>query len=379
MLGKKPEGSIMRNTCSAVLYDKFSYDTRTIVRSEKYKEVFPDVQLLDDRQALFGWSLKTAKQVSYFGAGVGGSIIGFGATLVAITDDLYKSLEDALSETVNDKTIRWKESAHDSRKEKGCPEIDIGTRWTTKDIIGRGIQEKKYDLSIVVPALDEQGNSFCEDVKTTKEYHEIKNSIDSSIWDGEYMQAPAELEGILFHAQELNYFKKSELKEDEAQAALGYIDVADEGTDSLSFPIAKIFLHKIFITEWIFTKANIDITEPLCVDLINREQLSYVRVESNNQGSIFIKNLRKSVAPEKILKVTNTTNKHTRILLMSAFIKRYCHFLDKSEYAPGSDYDRAMKELTSYMKDGSSKHDDAPDAISGLCKFIESLLPHLFA
>jgi len=96
-LGKRPEQSIMRNTCAAVLYDKFSYDTREIIKSEKFKDVFPSIELREDRQALFGWSLKTAKQVSYFGAGVGGSIIGFGASGCAITDDLYKSLEDALS------------------------------------------------------------------------------------------------------------------------------------------------------------------------------------------------------------------------------------------------------------------------------------------
>jgi len=226
--------------------------------------------------------------------------------------------------------------------------------------------------------LNENGESFCEDVKTTTEYREIKNSIDSSIWNGEYMQSPAELEGILFPSTSLKYFNLNDFKEDGIEAKIGYIDVADEGDDFLSFPLGKVFKNKIFVTDWVFTNENIDIAQPLCVDLISREKVNYTRVEANNQGSIFIKNLRKEVDAEKILKVNNTTNKHTRILLMSGFIKRYFYFLNKDQYEAGGDYDKAMRQLTSYMKNGTSKHDDAPDSISGLGKFIEAMFKHLF-
>src|SRR5574344_1879528 len=54
------------------LYEKFSYDTRAIIRSEKYQEVFPSIKLAPDKQNLTGWNLETSKQVAYFGAGVGG-------------------------------------------------------------------------------------------------------------------------------------------------------------------------------------------------------------------------------------------------------------------------------------------------------------------
>jgi terminase large subunit len=103
MLGHFPEESVMRNCCSDTLYNKLSYDTRDIVRSSRFKEVFPDVKLRGDKQNVHGWSLEAARQVSYFGAGVGGTVIGFGASMLAMTDDLYKSLEDALSDTNNEK------------------------------------------------------------------------------------------------------------------------------------------------------------------------------------------------------------------------------------------------------------------------------------
>ena len=38
-LGRNPAESVMRNTCTATLYVKFSYDVRAIVNSDKFKEV----------------------------------------------------------------------------------------------------------------------------------------------------------------------------------------------------------------------------------------------------------------------------------------------------------------------------------------------------
>jgi len=129
VIGRNPSESVMRNTCTATLYQKFSYDTRAIVRNDKFRKVFPQVVLSEDKANLNGWNTNLAKQVSFFGAGVGGTIIGFGASKIGVSDDLYRGLEDALSDTVNDRIIQWKEATHDSRFEKGCARIDIGTRW----------------------------------------------------------------------------------------------------------------------------------------------------------------------------------------------------------------------------------------------------------
>lgn len=99
-------------------------------------------------------------KVSYFGAGVGGTVIGFGASMLAMTDDLYKSLEDALSDTNNEKVWSWKQGTHDSRIEGNCCSIDIGTRWSATDVLGRMEEMGKYDEIIRIAALDENDRSF---------------------------------------------------------------------------------------------------------------------------------------------------------------------------------------------------------------------------
>ena len=137
MYGHFPEESVMRNCCSDTLYNKLSYDTRDIVKSKRYKEIFPDIHLKGDKQNVKSWNVEGARQVSYFGGGVGGTVIGFGASMLAMTDDLYKSLEDALSDNNNEKVWSWKQGTHDSRIEGSCCMIDIGTRWSSSDVLGR--------------------------------------------------------------------------------------------------------------------------------------------------------------------------------------------------------------------------------------------------
>ena len=121
-----------------------------------------------------------------------------GATLAGITDDLYRSHEDALSETISDKIHRWYDSAHKSRLEKKCPEIDIGTRWSKTDVIGSNIEKGYYDRSVIISAIGPDGRTFCEDVKSTEDYEEIRDSVDLFIWESEYQQNPIQLEGVVF-------------------------------------------------------------------------------------------------------------------------------------------------------------------------------------
>jgi hypothetical protein len=374
-LGRNPTKCVMRNTVTSMLYNKFSYAIRDIIRSDSYRQVFPKSQLSKDKQNINCWALTESIQDAYFGGGVGSNIIGSGANM-AITDDLYSGLEDAQSEVYNQKLELWKMGSHDSRKEKNCPEIDIGTRWSKNDLIGKNVEENKYDRVIVQPALVEndigEWVSFCEDVKSTAEYLKIKEDILPEIFEAEYQQQPIEAKGILFQRAALNRFSMKELTDDGLETTLGYCDVKDEGNDYLSFPFAKIYKNKCFITDVIFTQDTVDVTLPQSAALFKRLKADYVRVEKNNQGGGFIRDLRKLVPAERVLSVHNTAAKLSRIWNEYAFILKYCYFLHDSEIIPGSDYDKFLKNLCAFMKDGSSKVDDAPDSVAGLARFVQA-------
>ncbi|MCW0484054.1 phage terminase large subunit [Gaoshiqia sediminis] len=377
MFGHFPEESVMRNTCSSPLYNKLSYDTRDIVRSRRYNEIFTEISLKSDKQNVNGWNLSQSKQVGYFGAGVGGSVIGFGASMLAVTDDLYKSLEDALSDTNNEKVWSWKQGTHDSRIEGNCCSIDIGTRWSEKDVLGRLEEMGKYDEIIRIPALDENDESFCEDVHTTEYYRELRAETEESIWEAEYMQNPIEAKGLLFPKSELQRFKRDELKG--SAGVIGACDVADEGDDDFCAPFGHVSGDKVYITDMLFTKDPVEITMPRLSQMIIDAGCDLMRIESNNGGRIFGLGVRDILKGQRHTKCEiqarhTSSNKETRILMKSGWIKKHCVFLDESEYEKGSDYARFIKALTSYKKEGGNAHDDAPDGMTILAQLYEAYL-----
>lgn len=376
-LGKFPEHSVMRNACTSTLYRKFSYDVRAVIRSGKYREVFPEIEMADDKQNLDGWSLTTSKQVGYFGAGVGGTIIGFGAS-IAMTDDLYKDMADALSETVQEGVSLWKQSAHNSRMEKNCPEIYIGTRWTMRDEIGKAIDKGEIDIEVMIPAITDEGESFCDDVKSTAEYLKIKHETDEEIWLAEYMQQPAELKGLLFPKSGLKTFKPTDLR-GKPEYRFSAVDPADTGGDDTSAPFCDLYGKGVYVTSVIYNNHGTDETIPNLVARIVKQKLNYVEVEGVSAWVLFAKEVRKKVQekhPDCTVRVLkNTANKQTRILAASAWIRNHVHFLEEEFW--DADYRKFMKVLTSYLRSGSSK-DDAPDSLAMVYAFFQKTFPHLW-
>jgi predicted phage terminase large subunit-like protein len=380
-LGRNPVESIMRNACTATLYVKFSYDVRAIINSDKFREVFVGIRLSDDKKNLQGWNLTESKQVGYFGAGVGGTIIGFGATKVAITDDLYRGIEDALSDTVNDRIHQWKQSTHDSRFESGCARVDIGTRWSLNDVIGRNTEEGIYDKSIVISALTSEGKSFCEAVMTTEEFLEKRKRTSAEIWSAEYQQEPVDIQGRLFNR--LQYVSEDEfnaiIKGNQSASnptgidgAVAYIDVADEGKDYTAMAVAGLVNNTVYILDYVFTRDNTDITIPLCAAKLNKWNVKFCRVESNSMGAMFGRNLQKETTAQ-ILAVHNSVNKITRIIMNSVYVQDKMNFVRYDE----NQSIQFIQNILGFSKEGKNKNDDAADCIAGLSIFLQSLFKNI--
>lgn len=374
LIGKYPEDSIMRNSYAAELAEKFSYDIRQIVQTGKYLRVFPNVKLKADKKAVNDWAITEAKQTTYFCAGVGGPVTGKGCNRAAILDDPIKNIEEALSETVLENKWNWYTSTHLSRLESGCPEIHIATRWSKKDIIGRLIEEWPEDwMVITIPALTESGETFCQEIKSTKEYMDLKKVTEDFIWEAEYMQNPIESKGLLFPVDSLKRFSLKDLANKTPDGIVGYTDTADQGDDFLCSPVGKKFGDYTYITDVVFTQEGVEITEPLVAQQIIDTKCDIMKIESNSGGKSFANNVRKIL---RVLKNTcavifepNMQNKETRILMQAGYIKEFFYFRD--DYEPGSDYDKFMRQLISYVKIGKNKHDDAPDGLTGLAQYVK--------
>lgn len=373
----------MRNSYGSKLAEKFSREIRSgILQEPKFQEVFPNCKL-GSLQAIDGWCLTGNTLPNYFCSGVGGSITGFGCNAIAILDDPVKNIEEALSETIIQATWDWYTSTHLSRMEKGCKELHIATRWSKLDPIGRLTDEYSEAYTpdmkvIVVPALDEEGNSFCEEIKSTEEYHQLRRVTDEFIWEAEFMQQPVSEKGLLFPPNELNWFSMKEIATKKPDGIFGATDVADKGKDFLVSLTALKYGNDVYITDVVCTQDGVEVTEPLVAQMIIKNNIQLMKVEANNGGHAFARNIRDLVINKSrctVLAETNTSNKETRILMNSGFVKSRFYFRD--DYEVGSEYDKFMRMLTSYVKLTKNKFDDAPDVITQIAEMCEVIVPEI--
>lgn len=409
LVGKFPEDSCMRNSYAAELAEKFSYDIRSMIQKPKYLKVWPDVRLKADRTAVNDWATEAARDSSYFCAGVGGSILGKGCRRVSTLDDPVKNIEAALSETTMNSVWNWYTSTHMSRLESGCAELHVATRWSKRDPIGRLIDGVEFEpvrehplspvalegegweiagmpegdwvtrggdmVAIVIPALID-GKSFCDEVHTTEEFLALKKMTEEFIWEAEYMQNPIEVKGLLFPIDELNRFSMDELAGKKPDGVIGVVDTADEGTDFLSAPVGSKFGDKVYVIDVVFTQEPVEVTWGLVGRLVLDTECRWMQVESNSGGKGYALKLREVLAGKSRCDVsfkTELSNKETRIFMGSGYVKRNFYF--RNDYRPGSDYDKFMRQLTSYVRLGKNTHDDAADSITKLAEIMETIGP----
>ncbi len=390
IFGKNNSEKIITCSYNDSVASDFSKYTRDGITEQKndendtvYSDIFPDTKIKRGTSSFEKWALE-GQHFSYLGAGVGGSVTGKGGTIL-IVDDPVKSAEDALNENNLERIWLWYTSTFRSRvsAEHGEPiEIICMTRWSKNDICGKLLEGENgkewFQLVLQATPKDNPGIMLCEDLFSYTRYKEQKELMHEGIFNANYHQEAIELEGVLFKRSQLNRFSLKDLTNDGLQSTLGYCDVKDEGDDNLSFPFAKIYDHKVFITDVIFSKGTVDETLPQSAAKIISLNVDYVRVEKNNQGGGFIRDLKKLIPAQKVLDVHNSNAKLSRIWNEYGFIIKYCYFVEEKDIVVGSDYWKFLNNVCSYMKDGSSKVDDGADSLAGLAKFIQSHLPHLF-
>jgi predicted phage terminase large subunit-like protein len=100
------------------------------------------------------------------------------------------------------------------------------------------------------------------------------------------------------------------------------------------------------------------------------------RFESNSAGGRVAQKVQEQVKAKggrtKITTKYTTSNKETKIIVNSPWVKEHCLFKDNS-VIKDKEYKKALNFLCSYTMAGKNKNDDIPDAFAQLSEFIQSL------
>ena len=113
-------------------------------------------------------------------------------------------------------------------------------------------------------------------------------------------------------------------------------------------------------------------TEPATADLYYRNGVNVAKIESNNGGRGFARNveriLREKYKTNKtvIQWFTQRQNKISRILSNATWIMNHVYFPVGWELR----WHDVYKHLSEYQRQGKNAHDDAEDALTGVCEDI---------
>lgn len=385
IMGRWPDSPNLASAHSGLLTRSFYDGVSQIIQDPEYlwKDVFPNAPFHSTNAKEETIDLVKPHRFSTLTCrAIGASLTG--ATRcekLLYADDLVSGIEEAMNRERLDKL--WLSYTNDlkSRKKDGAKELHIATRWSVHDPIGR--LEQEYGDSdrarfIVLPALDENGESnfnYAYGVGFSKEYFEdMMKNLDDASFRALFMNQPIEREGLLYSEAELRrYF---ELPEGEPDAIISICDTKDKGTDYGFLPVAYQYGQDYYIEDCVCDNSAPGVVESRFVSVLLKNKVQLSRFESNSAGGKVAEKVQKELKEKggrtHITTKYTTSNKETKIIVNSPWVKEHCLFKDDTMYHRNSDYGRMMWFLTSYSMMGKNKHDDVPDGLAMLAEYAQS-------
>ena len=390
--GKHPElANLIGSHNNAFLNGVYGEMLRILDRGGEYcwGDVFPDLKIINTnarnmmidigRDRTEGKRFMTL-EFSSIGSGNAGKVR---TQNLLYCDDLVDGIETAMSKDRLDKL--WQMYYTDLRQRKigdRCKELHIATRWSLYDVIGRLETEYADDplaKFIRFSALDENDESNFDYPYglgyTTEALHRQRDIMDDASWRALYCNEPIEREGRLYDPEEMRRY--SSLPDREPDTILSICDTKEQGDDFAVMPIVYQYGQDFYIADFVCYNGKVEVIEGLIVEGLLKHKVKVCQVESNRGGTLFAQSitekLRAAGGSTQITTKWTQSNKETRIIINSTWVKNHCLFRYESDYRTDKEYRTAMNLLFSYSMAGKNKHDDVPDVMALMAEFCMNI------
>ena len=361
-----------------------SVAVKDIVKSEDYQRLFGvEIAVGTDTKSQWNttkggglYATSSLGQVTGFGAGAienEGEAWQFGGAIVI--DDPIKpadALSDNNREAVN---LHFETTIRNRVNSRNTPIIIIMQRLHEHDLCGYFMELEPDEWEVLsVPCIsyneDGEEEALWPFKHTIEELHKIE-SANQFVFDTQYMQNPKPLEGLMY-----SKLRTYDILPMEQSIRKNYTDTADKGADFLCSVCYVETPSGMYVTDVLYTDKPMEYTEVKTAEmlLINGTQL--VKVESNNGGEGFARNVEKNVRLQGTpvaLKMRFTSffqglNKNVRIFSHSAEVQNLIFFPSDWE----TRWPQFAQAIKGYRKVGRNAHDDAPDVLTGM---VENFTP----
>ena len=309
------------------------------------------------------------------------------ASKFLLVDDMIAKIEEAMNKQTLEKL--WDVYSTDARQrktvdvnQKPAKEIHLATRWSVHDVIGR--LQNLYEgnprfRSIAVPAIDPvtgksnfdyEYNGFSEEF-----FHDQELTMDEISYRCLYMSDPIEREGLLYPEDELRRYLS--LPNAEPDAIIGVCDTKSTGIDDMVLPVMYKYGDDYYMEACVCDDStNFGVQIEKLSNIIIEHNMQQCEFESNAGGDRLARDVAAEVDKQggrcNITSKPTESNKETRIIVNSDWVKRHVLFKDESLYTKKSDYGKFMTNLTTYSVVGNqkTKRDDVPDCLANFALFV---------
>jgi predicted phage terminase large subunit-like protein len=179
----------------------------------------------------------------------------------------------------------------------------------------------------------------------------------------------------LYDPEEMRRY--SALPEREPDTILSICDTKEQGDDFAVMPIVYQYGQDFYIADFVCYNGKVEVIEGLIVEGLLKHKVKVCQVESNRGGTLFAQSitekLRAAGGSTQITTKWTQSNKETRIIINSTWVKNHCLFRYESDYRTDKEYRTAMNLLFSYSMAGKNKHDDVPDVMALMAEFCMNI------
>ena len=384
VMGKYPNMPNLASAHSSKLTRSFYDGVCSIITDPEYlwADVFPNVHLVGTNAKDETIDLDKPKRFkSLTCRSIDGSLTG--ATRcekILYADDLVSGIEEALS--YDRLESLWSKYVNDlkTRKKMGCKEVHIATGWSVHDVIGRLQQQygddPRYRFIELSALNDNQESNFSYKYGvgfSTKYFLDMKDSLDEVSWMCLFQNQRIEREGQVFSEDSLRRYY--ELPSDPPDVVIGVCDTAEGGGNDTVLLVGYMYGKDVYIEDCVVSNALPEVTDGLCADVLLRNKVKQCRFESNSAGGRTADKVNELLQAKggatHITKKRTISNKQTRIIVNSDYVKNHFLFKDKSKCS--GQYAAMIRKLCVYSALAKNKQDDVPDAMAQMVDYIHSM------
>lgn len=380
ILGKNNENKIITVSYNETLSGRFAKQVRDGIEEKKvekdkivFKDIFPKTNIKQGDGATQLWSLE-GQFFNYLATSPTGTVTGVGCNF-GIIDDIIKSKYEAYNDNILENHWDWYVNTFLSRLEEGAKQIVIMTRWSSKDLCGKLLEQEGDEWYVFKrKAYDEKNNKMlCPSLLSLKSYNDKKSKTDIDIVEANYNQNPIDLKNQLYTSfKTYTDYPRDRNGNIAFEKILSCTDTADEGNDYLCSIIFGVFNKEAYVLDIIYTKEPMEKTEGMVAKALFENKASLANIESNNGGKGFARSVERILREKynsnytRIKWFHQSQNKKARILSNATWVMEHIYY-------PANFKDRwneYYKAMASYQSEGKNKNDDAPDCTTQICELL---------